>query len=65
MKFSLNWLSRYVDLSGVSIDDLANRFTLSVAELEGVETVGKNLETVIVAQIKECAPHPNADRLQV
>ena len=65
MKFSLNWLSRYVDLSGVSIEDLANRFTLSVAELEGVETVGQNLETVVVAQIKECAPHPDADRLQV
>ena len=65
MKFSLNWLSRYVDLSDVSIDDLANRFTLSVAELEGVETVGQNLETVVVAQIKECIQHPNADRLQV
>jgi phenylalanyl-tRNA synthetase beta chain len=65
MKFSLNWLSRYVNVSDVSIDELANRFTLSVAELEGVETVGENLSTVVIAHIKECTPHPNADRLQV
>ena len=36
MKFSLNWLNRYVDLDGVDVQELARRFTLSVAELEGV-----------------------------
>lgn len=65
MKFSLNWLSRYVDLDGVDVQDLARRFTLSVAELEGVEEVGEGLEQVLVARIESCERHPNADRLQV
>ena len=65
MKCSKQWLSRYVDLDGVSIPELADRFTLSVAELEGVEEVGAELDTVIVARIESCERHPNADKLQV
>lgn len=65
MKFSLNWLSRYVDLDGVDVQELARRFTLSVAELEGVEEVGQGLEQVLIAKIESCEQHPNADRLQV
>jgi len=65
LKYSLAWLNRYVDLSAVNLDELANRFTLSVAELEGVERVGDGLEPVVVARIIEAEPHPAADRLQV
>ena len=65
MKFSLQWLNRYVDLSDVDVAELARRFTLSVAELEGYDEVGAELDTVLVARIEECAPHPNADRLRV
>lgn len=65
MKFSLQWLSRYVDLSDVDVSALADRFTLSVAELEGFEEVGSELDSVIVARIDRCEPHPNADRLRV
>jgi len=65
MKFSLNWLSRYVDLQDVDVQELARRFTLSVAELEGVEEVGVGLDQVLIARIESCERHPNADRLQV
>ena len=65
MKYSLSWLNRYVDLSGVDIPELARRFTLSVAELEGVHEVGVGLEQVVVARIESCERHPNADKLQV
>lgn len=65
MKFSLNWLNRYVDLEGVDVQELARRFTLSVAELEGVEEVGVGLEQVVIARIESCERHPNADKLQV
>jgi phenylalanyl-tRNA synthetase beta chain len=65
MHFSLQWLKRYVDLDDVNIDHLANRFTLSVAELEGYEKVGAGLESICVARIESCEPHPNADKLQV
>ena len=70
MKFSLQWLNRYVDLGDLldnagEIALLAERFTLSVAELEGYETVGAELDSVIVARIESCEQHPNADRLRV
>ena len=65
MKFSLQWLNRYVDLSDVNVPELAKRFTLSVAELEGYEELGAELDSVIVARIDSCEQHPNADRLQV
>ena len=65
MKFSLQWLNRYVDLSDVNVPELAERFTLSVAELEGYEEVGSELDTVVVARIESCEQHPDADRLQV
>ena len=70
MKFSLQWLHRYVDLSDLLNDtekvaELAERFTLSVAELEGYDQLGAELDTVIVARIESCEQHPNADRLRV
>lgn len=65
MKYSLAWIGRYVDLSGVDVDELADRFTLSVAELEGIERFGAGLEPVVVARILERRPHPNADRLSL
>ena len=65
MKFSTQWLSRYVDLSGVDIDELGDRITLSVAELEGIHRFGEGLESILVARIETCERHPDADRLSV
>lgn len=56
MWISCNWLSRHVDLSGVDLDDLGERFTLAVAELEGVERVGHHLKTVVVGHVLSAEP---------
>ena len=37
MYISLNWIKDFVDLDGLDIKDIANKFTLSCAEIEGVE----------------------------
>ncbi len=65
MKISWRWLSEYVDLDGLDPVETAERFTLSVAELEGVEPVGAGLEEVRAARIVSVEDHPNADRLKV
>jgi len=65
MKFSLHWLGRYVDLSGVLIEQLAGRFTSSVAELEGYRAYGAGLEDVVVAQVNTVQPLPDSDRLML
>ena len=53
MLISTNWLGRHVDLSGVDLDALAARFTLAVAELEGVHRVGGELDHVVVGRVLE------------
>ena len=65
MKLSLNWLNDYVDLTDIATDDLVNRLTLSVCEVEGVETTFAHLEKIHVAKIESLAKHPDADRLNV
>ena len=37
MNVSLRWLSRHVDLSGLSPEEIANQITLHTAEVEGLE----------------------------
>jgi phenylalanyl-tRNA synthetase beta chain len=53
MRVSCNWLSRHVDLTGVDLDALARRFTMAVAELDGVERVGSGLDKVIIGRVLE------------
>ena len=36
MYISLNWIKDFVDLEGLNIEEVVNKFTLSCAEVEGV-----------------------------
>ncbi len=65
MKISLNWLSEYVDLKGVTADEAARRLTMAGLEVEGIEKPGEALKGVVVAQIVESNKHPDADKLSV
>jgi phenylalanyl-tRNA synthetase beta chain len=64
MKFSVNWLREFAELPA-SVDQLAELLTMGGVEIERVEKRGANFDKVVVAQIKESAQHPNADRLSV
>ncbi len=64
MKFSENWLREWVD-PGVSRDELCTRLDMIGLEVESVVALGEALDGVVVAQIVEATPHPDADRLQV
>ncbi|MCR9142767.1 MAG: phenylalanine--tRNA ligase subunit beta [bacterium] len=65
MKLSLNWLNDYVDLGDVPIEELVDRLTLAVCEVEGVEEVFGHLDQIHVALIESLEKHPDADRLNV
>ena len=65
MKYSWNWLCDYVDLAGIEPMTVAERFTMTVAELEGVEHVGQGLEGVIVGRIVSVADHPDSAKLKL
>jgi phenylalanyl-tRNA synthetase beta chain len=64
MKFSINWLREFVELPP-SIEALAELLTMSGVEIEAIEKRGANFDHVVIAQINESKPHPNADRLSV
>jgi phenylalanyl-tRNA synthetase beta chain len=65
MKLSWRWLSQFVDTAGIDPVAFANRFTCTVAEIDGLHRVGPGLESVVVADIVAVAPHPNADKLRL
>lgn len=64
MKFPESWLREHVAVAA-SRDELVARLTSIGLEVEAVTEIGGTLEGVVVAQILECARHPEADRLQV
>ena len=65
MYISWNWLKRHVDLDGVDPREMADRFTMSVAELEGIVEFGATYDKVVAARIVSCETHPEAPKLKV
>lgn len=37
MRVSLNWVKDFVDISGISVDEIAEKLTMSGLEVEGIE----------------------------
>ena len=62
MKVPLNWLRDYVDIT-LPAAEIARRLTLAGHEVGTMEVIGGNWESVVVGQITDIDPHPNADRL--
>lgn len=65
MFVSYKWLQEYVDLSGISADELAEKITKSGIEVEGVEKKSEGLKGIVIGHVVEREPHPNADKLNV
>lgn len=64
MKISLDWLRDYVDFA-VSSDELAARLTALGIEVEAVEDLAKKFDKIVVGEVLEVVPHPNADKLRL
>lgn len=79
MKIPVSWIKDFVNLDGISIEDLAHTMTMAGLEVEEIQYVGLPIPTglqvsklsgiawdperIVVAEIREVMPHPNADRL--
>ena len=88
MKLPLSWLQDFVDIEGLSVEDIAKHLTLAGLEVEEIQYVGWSMpenaaqgmhssvrhefktsgiswdkDKIVVAEIREVMPHPNADRL--
>lgn len=65
MLVSWNWLQDFVDLDGLTPQNLADTLTLAGLEVEGITTLGESLEGIVVGRVDAVQPHPDADRLRV
>ena len=65
MKISLNWLKDYIDLSGITTAELADKLTMSGLEVEDVIDQNEIYKNFIVGYVKEKKKHPNADKLSL
>lgn len=54
MKISLDWISDFVDLQGVSPQDLAERLTLATAEVEDLHFIRRYTQGVLVGRVTAC-----------
>jgi len=66
MKISCNKLKSHIKNSE-NIDwlNIWEKFTLRTAEVEGVEVIGNTFDSVVIAEIKECEPHPDSDHMHI
>lgn len=64
MRLSYNWLKQYVDLTGVTPEELANKMTVAGLEVEGLEKLASGTKLVI-GEVMECWDHPDSDHLHV
>ena len=83
MKLPISWLKDFIDLDGLSVEDIARKLTLAGLEVDGIQYVGLPMpvydegekhefktsgiawdkDKIVVAEVYEVKPHPNADRL--
>lgn len=66
MKLSFDWLSDFVDLSGLTPQEVAEKLTMGAFEVEQIRQVGVDIAgPIVVGEIVEINPHPDADRIRL
>ena len=83
MKVPISWLKDYIDIDGMSVEEIARKLTLAGLEVEEIKYaglpipeykdgqphefktsgIGWDRDKIVVAEIRQVNPHPNADRL--
>ncbi len=64
MNCSLRWLKEYVDVN-VAPRQFSEDLTMSGSKVEGYVIEGSEIENVVVGEIVDIKPHPNADSLVI
>lgn len=66
MFLSMNWISDYVDFTGIDKVKLINQFSLSTAEVENeIFFKGSDISGIVAAEIKSVLPHPDSKKLHL
>lgn len=66
MFLSLDWLKDFIDIpKNITPAQLGEKLTMHTVEIDDVVDQAKNLDKVVVGEIQEVKPHPNADKLRL
>ena len=65
MRVLFSVLNRFVDVSDLNPQDVAERLTMAGLEVEGVEYLGDALNNCVVAVIEDVEEHPDSKKLKV
>lgn len=66
MKLSFDWLGDYVDLRGLTAQEVADKLTMGAFEVEEIREFGPDIQgDVVVGEILEINKHPDADKVRV
>jgi phenylalanyl-tRNA synthetase beta chain len=64
MKISNQWLLEWVD-HGLTPGELGHRLTMAGLELDSIQPAAPDFSGVVVGLVRQVAPHPDANKLQV
>jgi phenylalanyl-tRNA synthetase beta chain len=64
MKITLSWLKDYFE-TNASLDEIVVKLTNLGLEVDSVENPAEVLKPVLIAEVLEANPHPDADRLKI
>ena len=64
MKLSLKWLSDFIDLSGLSDEQIMDQMVKCGFEVESIEKLSEGTN-LVVGKVIECKDHPNSDHLHL
>lgn len=65
MQISLNWLKDYINLDGISVEQISATLTDIGLEVEAIQKSAAFGDTVVIGKIIDAVKHPNADTLKV
>ena len=65
MQVSHEWLNEFIDLTGITPDEIAHNLTMSGLEVEEVEYKKPSFSNIRTAKIIKIDNHPNADKLHL
>ena len=63
MNSTLSWIKAYVPDLDVTPQEYTDAMTLTGTKVEGFVRADEDLDKIVIGQIKEIAPHPDADKL--
>lgn len=65
MKLPMSWLSEFVDMTGISNKEYADKLTMSGSKVEEVVYLGEEIKNVVTGKILSNVPHPDSDHLVI